>query len=414
MMFLKEDGMDTSRNSHPAHLLNHSVPAKNIWTDMTHTPDRNSAMAPPKLSIVLQQGNGALPPTLENPLRIALYMTHPKSVQTLSLLEQLPGVDIVGVAEQQIQDQKSVSQSSPVQNQPFPAETPTDFLLDHTAPHVLLDFTADPRIQTLGNQETFSNTEIPGPYTASLFEKLAAHKSGLERQMAQIEQLANIGTLASGILHNISNPLYVILGFSEMLLEEAQTPTVREQALEVVQATQRIIKMCKDLNVYARQRTSDECTMVDLTQQLEEALKVARFSVGMENMTVIRRYAAHPIIFARPEEVLQIFVNLIMNALQAMEGEGLLTLETEMTDQKALISIKDTGPGIPHTHMQKIFDPFYTTKPAGKGTGLGLHSVRSLVHQYQGQVFLHSVVGEGTTFHLEFPLPSEPMLGQTA
>lgn len=406
--------METSNHLHPAYSLNHSIPTEDNLDSMSHDSDRIFAMAPPKSPAVSQQVNAASPSPLEDPLRIALYIGHPRSFQTLSLLEQLPGVDIVGIADQQIQEQKSVTPSCREQNQPVSCETPTNFLLNHTSPHILLDFTADPRIQALGNQESFSNTEIPGPYTASLLEKLTAHKSDLERQMAQIEQLANIGTLASGILHNISNPLYVILGFSEMLQEEAPSPGVREQAEEIVQATQRIIKMCRDLNVYARQRTTDECTMVDLTQQLEEALKVARFSVGMENMTVVRRYAAHPIILARPEEILQIFVNLVMNALQAMEGEGILTLETGMSDRMATISLNDTGPGIPQTHMQKIFDPFYTTKPAGKGTGLGLHSVRSLVQQYQGQILLHSVVGEGTTFHLEFPLPSEPLFGQTA
>jgi signal transduction histidine kinase len=162
--------------------------------------------------------------------------------------------------------------------------------------------------------------------------------------------------------------------------------------------------MCEDLNLYARQRTPKECTMVDLTAQLEEAMKVARFSVGLENILVVRAYSAHPMILARPEEIIQIFVNLIINALQAMDGRGTLTLEAVCTDLVATITIKDTGPGIPQEYMRKIFEPFFTTKPPGKGTGLGLHSVRSLVHQCGGQILIKSMVGEGTTFHLEFPL----------
>jgi signal transduction histidine kinase len=121
-------------------------------------------------------------------------------------------------------------------------------------------------------------------------------------------------------------------------------------------------------------------------------------------------YSAHPIILARAEEIVQIFVNLIINALQAMDGQGTLTLEVGRTELSATISIGDTGPGIPQEHMRKIFEPFYTTKPPGKGTGLGLHSVRSLVQQYGGQIHIHSLVGEGTTFHLEFPLPPESVL----
>jgi signal transduction histidine kinase len=243
-------------------------------------------------------------------------------------------------------------------------------------------------------------------------EKLVDHKDGVVQQIAHIEKLASIGTLVSGILHDINNPLYVILGFSENLLEENNSVAVRDQALEVFQATKRIIKMCQDLNLYARYRTPAECIPVDLTQQLEEAMKVARFSVGLENMTVIREYSARPIIQARPEDIVQIFVNLIINALQAMDGQGTLTLRAGRTDLMATISIGDTGPGIPQEHLRKIFEPFYTTKPPGKGTGLGLYSARSLIEAYQGQLCIHSVVGEGTTFCLEFPLPPESVSWQ--
>jgi signal transduction histidine kinase len=134
----------------------------------------------------------------------------------------------------------------------------------------------------------------------------------------------------------------------------------------------------------------------------------------LENITVVRTYAAHPIVLARPEEIIQIFVNLVVNALQAMNGQGTLTLGAKSSDLKATISIGDTGPGISQENLRKIFEPFFTTKPPGKGTGLGLYSVRSLVKQNGGQIFIHSVMGKGTTFHLEFPLQLEPVPCQTA
>ena len=339
-------------------------------------------------------------------LRVGLFISHPKSIRAASLLEHIPGIEIVGIAEPQVPGQEPGRE----QKWHYPSGTPSTLLLNQISPHVLLDFTGDPQTQALGDH--LANTEIPGHYTTSLLEKIVEHKNGLERQMAQIEKLANIGTMASGILHDINNPLYVILGFSENLLEENHSVTVRDQAMEVLQATKRIIKMCQDLNLYARQGAPKECTTVDLTQQLEEAMKVARFSVGLENILVVQAYSAHPIILARPEEIVQIFVNLIVNALQAMDGRGTLTLEVGCTDLMATISIGDTGPGIPQEHMRKIFEPFYTTKPPGKGTGLGLHSVRSLVQQYGGQIQIHSLVGEGTSFHLEFPLPPESVLPQ--
>ena len=172
----------------------------------------------------------------------------------------------------------------------------------------------------------------------------------------------------------------------------------------VLQAAKRIITICKDLNLYAHQDTLKECVPVTLTQQLEEAMKVAKFASGLENMKIVRDYSADPVILARPEAIVQICVNLIINALQAMNGQGTLTLGARNTDQVASISIGDTGPGIPPEKMEKIFEPFYTTKPPGQGTGLGLHSVRSLVQEYGGQVLIQSTMGQGTTFHLEFPL----------
>jgi signal transduction histidine kinase len=110
----------------------------------------------------------------------------------------------------------------------------------------------------------------------------------------------------------------------------------------------------------------------------------------------------------------QIFVNLIINALQAMDGHGILTLGVSCTDQRAIISIGDTGTGIPPGIMDKVFEPFYTTKPPGKGTGLGLHSVQSLVKKLGGEIQVQSTVGKGTTFQLHFPLPSTPNVGQPA
>jgi len=397
--------METSDELNAMYSLSPSFPA--ISAEARGFPDKDPHMATPTPHHNSHQLNKTSPSLKPgDPLRIALFISHPKSLQAVSLLEHIPGIEIVGIAEQQAPGQEPVRE----QKWHYPSGTPSTLLLNQISPHVLLDFTGDPQTQSLGNQFQLANTEIPGPYTASLFEKIVEHKHGLEQQMAQTEKLANIGTLASGILHDINNPLYVILGFSENLLEENNSVAVRDQAMEVLQATKRIIKMCQDLNLYARQSTPKEFTTVDLAQQLEEAMKVARFSVGLENILVARVYSAHPIILARAEEIVQIFVNLIINALQAMDGQGTLTLEVGRTDLSATISIGDTGPGIPQEHMRKIFEPFYTTKPPGKGTGLGLHSVRSLVQQYGGQIHIHSLVGEGTTFQLEFPLPPESVL----
>src|SRR5690606_3709363 len=130
------------------------------------------------------------------------------------LLEQLPGVDIVGIAEHPLQDQEFIRK-----HEHPSCETSSKLILNHTAPHVLLNLTNETRQLTTEHQEQPAVTEVHGPYTTSLLERISEHKQSVARQMAQIEQLATIGTMTSGILHNISNPLYVILGYSELLLE---------------------------------------------------------------------------------------------------------------------------------------------------------------------------------------------------
>jgi two-component system, NtrC family, sensor kinase len=409
--FTREGVMETSKSLNPTDSLNPSFPETSVWASVSHTNDHH--MGPPNTPQAPHQlikASASLTP--DDPLRIALSLCHPKGLHALSLFEQIPGIEIVRIADKQAQEQEPVQEHDRDWHDPL--ATPSTQPLNQTAPHVLLDFGGNPNSHVLESHSQLANTEIPGPFTASLLEKIVEYKSRVERQMAQIEKLANIGTLACEILHDINNPLYVILGFSENLLEEHHSVAARDQALEVVQATKRIIKICEELKFYVHQSEPKDCTPVNLTQQLEEAMKVARFAVGLEKMTIIRAYSAHPIILARPEEIVQIFVNLIINALQAMDGRGTLTLEADCTDRMATINIGDTGPGIPQEYMRKIFEPFYTTKPPGKGTGLGLHSVRSLVKQYGGQILIQSVTGEGTTFHLEFPLAPESVPGRNA
>lgn len=333
-------------------------------------------------------------------LRIALLGCNERSHLTMSLLEHIQGVKIVGITDQRHGEQEEVRQHE-LRCGCCPCP---ETLLNQTSPHILLNLTSDSAPLAWANRYGASGMEIPGQHTTTLLEKFIQHKSVLEQQMAQIEKLANIGTLASGIIHDINNPMYVILGFSENLLEEMDPVAVKEQASEVLQAAKRIITMCKDLNLYAHHNTPKECVPVNLTQQLEEAMKVAKFASGLENMKIVRDYSADPVILARPEAIVQICVNLIINALQAMNGQGTLTLGARSTDQVVSISIGDTGPGIPPEKMDKIFEPFYTTKPPGQGTGLGLHSVRALVQEYGGKILIQSTVGQGTTFHLEFPL----------
>jgi len=397
--------METDKNFDSLILAGTSSQSEHTQLPLAHSLE-NFMEIPGPPSAPLPSMKNAPPATPDESLRIALWGCNERSHLTRSLLEHIPGVEMMGITDQRHGGQDEVRQHElRCGCCPYP-----ETFLNQTSPHILLNLTDEPALPSWANRHDIPNMEIPAQHTTALLKKFFQDKVVLEHNMAQIEKLTNLGTLASGILHDINNPMYVILGFAENLLEEMDPVAVQEQASEVLQAAKRIITICKDLNLYAHQSTPKECVPVILTQQLDEALKVAKYASGLENMKIVRDYSTDPVILARPEAIVQICVNLMMNALQAMNGHGTLTLGARSTDHKVSISIGDTGPGIPPEKMHKIFEPFYTTKPPGQGTGLGLHSVRSLVQEYGGEVLIQSTMGQGTTFHLEFPIatPSSP------
>ena len=135
-------------------------------------------------------------------------------------------------------------------------------------------------------------------------------------------------------------------------------------------------------------------------------MNIARYATVLQDLSIVRNSEEKLEVLANPDELLQVFVNLMTNAIQAMNGRGTLTLSTWCQDGLAKISISDTGPGIPKENLEKIFEAFFTTKPPGKGTGLGLHNVREIVKRYGGNLTVESQVGTGTTFTIEFPKPA--------
>ncbi|RMH06492.1 MAG: GHKL domain-containing protein, partial [Nitrospirae bacterium] len=276
---------------------------------------------------------------------------------------------------------------------------------------LIVDVTGDPEVKTLTAQYKPPNSEVLGGAASQLLWNIVQHESQIQRQLAQTEKLAGIGTFASGIAHDINNPLYVILGFAETLLEETELEKIRDAAQEIILAAKRIHTICRDLTQYARSASPYSTTLVELNSKLDEALKIARYATMLQDLAVVKQYHPNPVICAKPEEILQVFVNLLTNAIQAMDGRGTLTLSTESRDGFVAVSIQDTGCGIPEDDLEKIFEPFFTTKPPGMGTGLGLHSVKSIVTKYHGHISVNSEVGKGTTFRIEFPRASQSEAG---
>ena len=157
------------------------------------------------------------------------------------------------------------------------------------------------------------------------------------------------------------------------------------------------------MNAFARRPQAQDVCDVDLNHTLDEAVKMARRATIVDHVTVVTEYGAVPPIRGKGDELLQVFVNLVTNAIQAMEGTGTLTLSTTSANGSVQAAIRDSGPGIPRNNLTRIFDPFFTTKEQGKGTGLGLHIVRDIVTNYGGHITADSTLGHGATFTVTLP-----------
>ena len=193
----------------------------------------------------------------------------------------------------------------------------------------------------------------------------------------------------------------------ENLTGESDIQTVREQARDIIEAVRRTSAICRDLTQYARKSSTRDDTIVSLGGRLDEALKIARYAASFHDITIVKRYDVGATTRGNPDELLHAFVNLITNAVHSMDrGGGTLTLETQVAGRAVQVHIRDTGCGIPEELLGQIFEPFFTTKDPGKGTGLGLYNVKTIVNKMHGTIAVESRLGEGTTFVVTFP-PAE-------
>lgn len=229
----------------------------------------------------------------------------------------------------------------------------------------------------------------------------------LQDQLIQAEKLAGMGTLTAGIAHEINNPLFVIMGMAQAMEDEDDLRVTKEYAKDIVKYSRHMASIIRNFAGYAAPGFAEDAQPVDVNHKLEDALKLARLAHMADDLEVAAEYGPVPAILARPEEVQQVFQNVIVNAIQAMNGHGRLSLSTGVEDGWIVIRIADTGPGIPKAFLGKIFDPFFTTKEPGKGTGLGLNIVYQIVTKYGGTVGVESEEGTGTRFTLRWPVESQ-------
>jgi two-component system NtrC family sensor kinase len=238
-------------------------------------------------------------------------------------------------------------------------------------------------------------------------------KEALEKtqvQLLQSEKMASLGKLAAGVAHQLNNPLGGITLFAKLILEEYELADgARDDLQRILKDAQRCRDTVKELLEFARQ-TRQEMRPHDINQAISRTLFLLENQAIFQNIEIKRNLASDlPLVPADIQQLNHMFMNIILNAVEAMEGKGKLTLKTTLSQNgtRLVIEISDTGPGIPEDVLPQIFEPFFTTKEEGKGTGLGLSLVYSIVENHRGRVTARSKSGEGTTFTIELPLTRE-------
>ncbi|MBT3921894.1 MAG: PAS domain-containing protein [Nitrospina sp.] len=225
----------------------------------------------------------------------------------------------------------------------------------------------------------------------------------LHDQLAMAEKLSGLGTLTAGIAHELNNPLVSIMGFTEAILDEKDPGKIHKYAEKVFDRSKHMASIILNMSGYMRSAMSTEEKEINLNEKIDAAIEIAILTSYNNDIKLDKNFSEVPPIKAKSEEIQQIFINLLTNAVQAMEGKGELRISTIGENGNVRAIIRDTGPGIPKEYLSKIYDPFFTTKEQGRGTGLGLNIVHQLVVKYGGKIDVSSQEGEGTTFSLTFP-----------
>jgi len=224
-------------------------------------------------------------------------------------------------------------------------------------------------------------------------------------RVAQSERLASLGKLAAGVAHEINNPLGAILALTALTLEDLAPDDPRRADLqEVVRQAERCRNIVRGLLEFSRQ-TEPHVGLLDPNKVLEDTLALISRQSFFFNIRVVKQLAPDlPRVSADRSQLQQVFMNILINAVQAMEEKGTVTLQSRLAaDGFVEISIADTGCGIPPDKLDRIFDPFFTTKPSGKGAGLGLSIAYGIVAKHGGAIAVASRPGQGSTFTVRLP-----------
>jgi PAS domain S-box-containing protein len=229
-------------------------------------------------------------------------------------------------------------------------------------------------------------------------------RANLEEQLRLSEKMAAIGLLAAGVAHEVNTPLTGISSFTQMLLERSDPKDPRTQLLEKIESqTFRAAKIIASLLNLARPSGS-ETGPVDLNTVVADVLALLEHQFRTSRIQVRKDLGPSVVVRGIEHKLQQVFLNLFLNARDAMPRGGWLSVATRVEGPEAVVEVSDTGVGIPSEHLARIYDPFFTTKPEGGGTGLGLSVTYGIVQEHGGTLACESDLGKGTRFRLVLPL----------
>jgi two-component system NtrC family sensor kinase len=226
----------------------------------------------------------------------------------------------------------------------------------------------------------------------------------MEEQMSQTEKLTSLGLLAAGVAHEVNTPLAVISNYIQMLAKQMPEGDPRQGIIDkIVKQTFRASEIVNNLLNFSRTGAA-ELTDIDVNRVVEETLSLVAHPLKTSQIQIVKQLGETlPRVRGSANKLQQVFLNLFLNARDAMPSGGMLEVRTAAHNGSVEVEIADTGAGIPREHIHRIFDPFFTTKATGRGTGLGLSVSYGIIKEHAGKIDVRSTPGKGTSFHVEFP-----------
>ncbi|MGQ9629527.1 MAG: PAS domain-containing hybrid sensor histidine kinase/response regulator [bacterium] len=234
----------------------------------------------------------------------------------------------------------------------------------------------------------------------------------LEQQLLQLEKLSSTGRFIAGIAHELNNPLTGVMGYAQLLLRREDIPEdIREDLEKINLEADRTRRIIRDILIFVREHKPEK-RRVDIDSVIEDTLRLREYEMRVRDIKVVRKLDGNlPPTLADPNQLQQVFLNIISNAVDAMlghKGEGILEIRTEARGDTIRATFSDTGPGIPEENLHRIFDPFFTTKDVGKGTGLGLSVSYGIIREHGGRIYAENREGGGAAFTVELPVSGSP------